>query len=165
MAKETPIINIFTYKLPYDLANQIYNEFQARLIEVKYLLDAAPSYKILKKELDVIQLLLALSIFHKRVIANLDAAIKFHKTVSEYGKVDIVRVGQYDFTGKEKTQLLSLILNYNALITRYGISNSFMDYYETKEFLKNVRDLKEMENYGNDQEEKGGSTSEDDIPF
>jgi hypothetical protein len=165
MAQETPIINIFTYKLPYDLANQIYNEFQARLVEVKYLIEVAPSYKVLKKELEVIELLLALSIFHKRVVANLDAAIKFHKTVSEYGKVDTVRLGQYDFTGTEKNQLLSLVLNYRALIAKYGIPTSFMDYYETKEFLKNVKDLKEIESYGNDQKEKGSSTREDDLPF
>lgn len=33
MAMDVPMINILTYKLPFELTNQIYNKFQNRLKE------------------------------------------------------------------------------------------------------------------------------------
>jgi len=67
--------NIFTYGLPFDLANQIYNEYQDRIREAKYIIDISEKYSPLANSLVTVELLLALSIFHKRVIANLDAAV------------------------------------------------------------------------------------------
>lgn len=162
MQEESPIINIFTYRLPFELANQIYNEYQTRLGEVKYILTVSPYYQELRDELDVIEILLALSIFHKRVIANLDAAVKFHKTVEHYGKADTIKIGEYDFTGKEKNQLLNLILNYKSLMDKYGIPSNFMDYYESKEFLKKVLMLKEFDDL---QENETDGDNNNDIPF
>lgn len=43
---ETPIINILTFGLPYDLANQMYNEYQNRMLEAKYLLENYSYYKV-----------------------------------------------------------------------------------------------------------------------
>jgi hypothetical protein len=69
--KETPIINIFTYGLPYDLTHQIYNEFQERLRESNFIIEKSARFRVLKRNLKTLKLLLALSIFHKRVIVSL----------------------------------------------------------------------------------------------
>ena len=78
MAKKSPLINILTYNLDFKLARQIFNEYESRLKDVKYLITQFKTYKVLEEDLKTVELLLALSIFHKRVIANLDAALKFY---------------------------------------------------------------------------------------
>jgi len=102
MAKDAPIINILTYHLPHNLANQIYNEYQNRLREANLIIENIKSYKTLQNDKKTVELLLALSIFHKRIITNLDAAVKFYGTVTKYSTADTIKIGRYDLTGKEK---------------------------------------------------------------
>jgi hypothetical protein len=54
--KESPIINILTYQLPFVLTNQIYNEYQSRLKEAIYLIDNFNTYKPLKENIKTIEL-------------------------------------------------------------------------------------------------------------
>ncbi|MCA9761312.1 MAG: hypothetical protein KC463_07365, partial [Streptococcus sp.] len=88
MSDETPMINILTYQLPYKLTNQIYNEYQSRLKEATFLIENYKTYNALKPHVNTIELFLSLSIFHKRVITNLDGAVKFYGTVTKKGKTD-----------------------------------------------------------------------------
>ena len=71
MSDETPMINILTYRLPYKLTNQIYNEYQSRLKEATYLIKNYEKYRPLNQHIKTVELFLSLSIFHKRVITNL----------------------------------------------------------------------------------------------
>lgn len=161
MAQEkTPIINILTAGTPFKLANQIYNEFQNRFKEAKYFIENFSWYSELSEDLETVELLLALSIFHKRVVANLDGAIKFYGTVTESGKTDTISIGSYNLNNEEKNKILGLLINYRKLIQRFGIDESFMDYYHTKEFLKKVKYLKSDLEYGQNEEEDG-----EDLPF
>lgn len=173
MAKETPIINIFTYGLPYELTHQIYNEFQERMREALYLMNNTNRYQSLKKNYKTVELLLALSIFYKRVIANLDAAVKFHGNVQRLSQADTIRIGNYELTTVEKNKILGLLINYKNIIQRFNISESLWNYSLTKEFLSKIIYLKEFGNV-NDQEEnynnkkEGGQKNEvdeDEIPF
>lgn len=148
MAKQTPIINIFTYGLPFDLANQIYNEYQDRIREAKYIIEVSQRYFPLANNLVTVELLLALSIFHKRVIANLDAAVKFYGTVNKVSQADTIRMGNYKFTGEEKNKLLALTITYRKLLVKYDISEAVMNYNLTKEFLQKLLVLKSVSDNG-----------------
>jgi hypothetical protein len=168
MAKETPIINILTYSLPFELTNQIYNEFQSRFKEAKYLIENYERYKVLQNDTKTVELLLSLSIFHKRVISNLDAAVKFYGTVTSHSDAETIKMGSYDLTGDEKNKILAVVMSYNKLITKFSIPPSAMEYYETKEFLRNLISLKSISSYGEDETSNGGkgnNKTEDDIPF
>lgn len=168
MAKETPIINILTYSLPFELTNQIYNEFQSRFKEAKYLIENYKTYKVLESDTKTVELLLSLSIFHKRVISNLDAAVKFYGTVTSHSEAETIKIGSYDLTGDEKNKILAVVMSYNKLIEKFSIPNSVMEYYETREFLKNLINLKSILSYGEDEtnnRKNGNSNAEDDIPF
>jgi hypothetical protein len=168
MSKETPFINILTYGLPYKLANQIYKEFGSRLSEAKYIINLSDRYKPLAKYIVTVEILLAMTIFHKRVIANLDAAVKFYGTVNEYSNAETIRIGTYDFTGEEKNKVLALIINYNQLCKKYGIPEGINDYEITKEFLIKVLSLLDNSNYGKEQDSKqskGESEEKDELPF
>lgn len=147
MTEKTPIINILTYKLPYDISNQIYNEYQSRIREALYLIKNYKTYKILEKDIKTVELLLALSIFYKRIIANFDAAVKFYGTISKMSNADTIKIGSYNLTGEEKNKLLAIVLNYKKIINKYSIQPFMMEYYETREFLKNLITLKSLMKY------------------
>jgi len=169
MAKETPIINILTYKLPFELTNQIYNEFQNRLKEANFLIDTYKTYKPLKDNIKTVELFLSLSIFHRRIITNLDGAVKFYGTVTKKGQTDTVRIGNYNLTNDEKNKILAVVINYNELLKKFSIPPLVMEYYETRDFLKKLITLKSELEYVDFKErqrrKKGNETSEEDIPF
>lgn len=142
MAKDTPIINILTYRLPFELTNQIYNEFQNRFRDANYLIDNYKTYQPLKGSLKTVELFLSLSIFHRRIITNLDGAVKFYGTVTKKGETDTIRIGSYNLTGDEKNKLLAIVLNYQKLLDRFSVPPAVMEYYETREFLKKLIALK-----------------------
>jgi hypothetical protein len=167
MEKQTPFINILTYKLNYELARQIYNEYQSRLKEADYLIKNYQFYQSLKKSTKTVELLLALSIFHKRVIANLDAATKFYGIVNDKSNANSIKMGAYSLDVKEKNKILALTITYNVLMDKFSIPSSIMDYNETKDFLKKIINLKSDLAYA--QKTKNRSTRKDEndpeIPF
>jgi hypothetical protein len=117
MEKTSPIINILTYKLDFKLTNQIYKEYQTRLKEAKYKIENFRTYKILEKDMQTVELLLALSIFHKRVIANLEAATKFYSKINNLSGADTIKMGTYALNGLEKNKILGVIISYNKLMS------------------------------------------------
>jgi hypothetical protein len=169
MPKETPIINILTYKLPFELANQIYNEFQNRVKEASFLIENYKTYKPLKNNLKTVELFLSLSIFHRRVITNLDGAVKFYGTVTKSGTTDTIRIGSYNLTGEEKNKILAVVINYNKLLEKFSIPPMIMEYFETRDFLKGIISLKTELEYAELEQKrnrkKGNQKGEEDIPF
>ncbi len=165
--KESPIINILTYQLPFVLTNQIYNEYQSRLKEAIYLIDNFNTYKPLKENIKTIELFLALSIFHRRIITNLDGAVKFYETVTKKGETDTIRIGSYDLTGDEKNKILAVVINYNSLLEKFSIPPIIMEYYETRELLKKLITLKSELEYGDNNKKKGNEngSKEEEFPF
>ncbi|ESU18997.1 hypothetical protein FCR2A7T_24090 [Flavobacterium cauense R2A-7] len=107
--------------------------------------------------------MLALSVFHKRVIANLDGAVKFYGTVTKSSEAEIIKIGSYDLTNEEKNKILAVVMSYNKLLEEYSIPPIVMEYYETREFLRKLIDLKSVQN--NVKKRKKGNDNEDEIPF
>jgi excinuclease UvrABC helicase subunit UvrB len=143
MAKsQTPIIRIVCYGLPYVLSNQMYNEFESRFKDAKYLIKTYDYYKPIRRNIETVELLLALSIFHKRVISNLDSAIKFYGTVNRISKADTIRIGNYDLNKMEMNMISSVIINYRTLINKYNLPSNFFEYIETKELVRKILNLK-----------------------
>lgn len=169
MPSETPIINILTYQLPFVLSNQIYNEYQNRLKESLYLIDKYKTYKPLSDDLKTIELFLALSIFHRRVITNFDGAVKFYGTVTKKGQIDTIKIGSYDLNADEKNKMLAVVMNYNKLLETFSVPPTVMEYYETRDFLKKLITLKSnIENAEiakKQRRKKGNKSSDDEIPF
>ena len=166
MANDSPIINILTYKLDYKLSRQIFSEFQNRFKEAQFLIDNYKTYQQLKPNIKTVELLLALSIFHKRVIANLDAAVKFYGTVNRIGKSETIRMGGYSLTNQEKNKILGVTMSYEALIKKFSISPTMMDYSETRDLLKKIILLKTNLQYAqNNQEDQNPRGKEDQSEF
>jgi hypothetical protein len=149
MPDKYKIINILTYKLPYDLAKQVYNEYQDRYKEMDFIIKNSRKYNILERNIGTVEALLALSVFHKRVISNLDAAVKFHKRVTNASDAKSIRIGSYEFTGEEKNRVLSVVISFNQLLSKFKIHPILFDYHLTKDFLDKVRFFKSSLRNGN----------------
>ena len=97
-------------------------------------------YKPLNQHLKAIEIILAMSIFYKRIITNLDSAVKFHGNVMAKSQADIVSIGSYELDTKEKNRIQAILINFQKIMEKYRIPHVFFDYYETKEFLRYIKD-------------------------
>ena len=177
-----PIINIITAKLPRELAVKIYNEFQTRYNELIDILGHSERFNSLSNYIDTLELLLALSVFHKRVMCNLEGVDKFAGTISRKKEEDItIDIGRYKLTTGEQNKIKAVIINYNELKVKFGIADEYFNYYETYEFLENMLrfkksfdddffdspDLNEFDDEinKNKSKRKPKQAEDDDIPF
>jgi hypothetical protein len=135
------MIEFFCSKIPRDVSQPMYAEYSTRIAEVKYLLENK-AYVELKSNMDLIEMLLALSIFYKRVITNLESATKFSGTVFKMSEAEYIKVGQYKLTPKENRRIQSVVRNYRELISKYNIPQGVIDYSATNEFLKGIKRYK-----------------------
>lgn len=167
--QKIPIINILTYKLPFDLANQIYSEYHSRLKDAVYKIDNYKTYRSLADSKPTVELMLALSIFHKRVITNFDGAVKFYNTVTRRSNATVISIGSFKLDGEEKNKLLAVVMNYRQLLERFSIPQMLLEYAETGEFLREIISLKKDLEYGESiQRPRKGRNSEgeeEDVPF
>jgi hypothetical protein len=150
------MIELFCSKLPRDLSNQMYNEFSNRMKEVKYLLEY-PFYQNLKSDIKTIEMFLALSIFYKRVILNLESATKFSGNVYKKSDAKSIRIGLYDLTPEESRRINAVVMNFKEILKNYSIPTRVIAYSETKVFLKELKKYKENRGFAeNNNEEENG---------
>lgn len=136
------MIEKFCSRLPREISNPMYNEYYNRLKEINFILENRDAYKHLLQYKKTIELILSLSIFYKRVIANMDAATKFAGTVFSNSPAIAIKIGSYDLTGSEKNRIIAIVMNYNLLIEKYSLSHDILSTTETKDLIKKIKDLK-----------------------
>jgi hypothetical protein len=145
------MIEKFCSRLPREISNPMYNEYYNRLKEINYILENRDAYKHLLQYKKTIELILSLSIFYKRVIANLDAATKFAGTVFNNSPAIAIKIGSYDLTGSEKNRIIAIVMNYNSLIEKYSLTHDMLATTETKDLIKKIKNLKwQLDNNEND---------------
>lgn len=105
------MIEKFCSRLPREISNPMYNEYYNRLREINFILENRDAYKHLIQYRKTIELILSLSIFYKRVIANMDAATKFAGTVFNNSSAIAIKIGTYNLTGTEKSRILAIVNN------------------------------------------------------
>ena len=134
------MIKLFTENLPYKLREQMTFEYNRRLGDINYFISGKYDYySHLKKDIETIELLLALSIFYKRVLSNFDSATKFTSRVIFNTKAVSVQLGTYDLSTKEIFKLNKTVLSFKALMEEYSIPFGLFEYIETKEFLRKIK--------------------------
>lgn len=136
------MIEKFCSRLPREISNPMYNEYYNRLKEINYILENRDAYKHLMQYKKTIELILSLSIFYKRVIANMDAATKFAGTVFSNSSAIAIKIGSYDLTGSEKNRIIAVVMSYNSLTEKYSLTNDLLATMETKDLIKKIKDLK-----------------------
>jgi hypothetical protein len=138
------MINNFTDNLPYRLSEQMIIEYNKRLSDVNYFVSGKYDYYAnLKGDIESIQMLLALSIFYKRVLTNFDSATKFSSRVVLKSEAEAIQLGTYEFSSKEIFKLNKTIITFRKLLEDYSIPIGLFEYLETKEFLRKVKVYKD----------------------
>lgn len=137
------MIEKFTANIPYRLSQQLLYEYNNRINDVNHFLSGKYDfYSPLKKDKETIELLLALSIFYKRVLTNFDSATKFSGRVVFNSDAESIQLGTYLLDKKEVFRIKRTILKFNNLMSKYSIPEYLFEYTETKEFLRKVRNYK-----------------------
>lgn len=136
------MIEKFCSRLPREISNPMYNEYYNRLKEINYILENRDAYKHLLQYKKTIEIILSLSIFYKRVIANMDAATKFAGTVFTNSPAIAIKIGSYNLTGSEKNRIIAIVMNYNSLLEKYSLTHDMLATTETRDLIKKIKDLK-----------------------
>lgn len=136
------MIEKFCSRLPREISNPMYNEYYNRLKEINFIIENRDAYKHLLQYKKTIELILSLSIFYKRVIANMDAATKFAGTVFSNSPAIAIKIGSYDLTGSEKNRIIAIVMNYNSLTQKYNLTNDLLSTTDTKDLIKKIKGLK-----------------------
>ncbi|MGC4234673.1 MAG: hypothetical protein QM594_16945 [Niabella sp.] len=145
------MIQLFTENLPYKLSEQMTFEYNRRLSDINYFLSGRYDYYAhLKKDIETIQLLLALSIFYKRVLSNFNSATKFTSRVVLKSEAASVQLGTYDLSAKELFKLNKTVLTFKTLMDEYSIPLGLFEYLETKELLRKIKVYKDGLDRNND---------------
>lgn len=136
------MIKKFCSRLPREIANPMYNEYKSRLMEINFILENRETYKHLLQYKKTIELILALSIFYKRVITNIDAGTKFAGTVFNNSPAVAIKIGTYNLTGSEKNRMIAIVMSYNSLLEKYNLTHDMLATTETKDLIKKLKNLK-----------------------
>lgn len=139
---ESGIINILIAELTKELAQQIYSEYESRMREAKYLISNYKPYSILKNEIKTIEVILSISIFYRRIIANLDSANKFFSYVNRNSNAERIEIGSYSINKNEINKIYNVVLDYQKIIDKYKIPLKCIEYKDTKELLNTLVHLK-----------------------
>lgn len=138
------MIEKLTQDLPYKLSEQINIEFNKRFSDIKYLTSGKYDYYTpLRNNIETIRILLAMSIFYKRVISNFDSANKFTNRVLFKGEAISVQLGTYELTTKEVFKLNKVVIEFRKCMDDYSIPLGLFEYLETKEFLRKVKSYRD----------------------
>lgn len=141
------MIEKFCSRLPREISNPMYNEYYNRLKEINYILENRDTYKHLLQYRKTIELILSLSIFYKRVIANMDAATKFAGTVFNNSSAVAIKIGSYNLTGTEKNRILAIVQNYKSMTEKYSLTIDILSTVETKDLIRKIKNLKSQLDY------------------
>lgn len=134
------MIRLFTDNLPYKLREQMIIEYDRRMSDINHFVSGKYDYySPLRKDIESIKMLLALSIFYKRVLSNFESATKFTGRIVLNSEADSVQLGTYDLSSKEIFKLRKSIVTFRKLMKDYSIPASLFEYLETKEFLRKVK--------------------------
>lgn len=137
------MINTFLEYLPYKVGDQLRIEFDKRLQEIRYLVSGRfHYYTSLSKNIETLEMLLALSIFHKRILTNFDSASKFTgRLIFEYDAKSLI-LGTYEMNRSEMSKLNKIVLIFRNLMNDYSINIELFEYSETIEFMRKIKQFK-----------------------
>jgi hypothetical protein len=137
------MIRQFCKGLPKFLSDQLFNEYEFRRRELEFIVEKYPAKYKWIEDIDSIKLLLATSIFYKRVIAQLEAAGKTYYDLIG-GQVSAISIGNYNLTENEAGKLVAITSDFYQLLTIFGLNIYLFDYFDTSGFLFKLK--KHLEN-------------------
>jgi hypothetical protein len=141
------MIRQFCKGLPKFLSDQLFIEYEYRRRELEFLVTTYPQRYRWIEEVDSVRLLLALSIYFRRVISQLEAAGKTYFDLVG-GDVTGVTIGQHKLSEQEAEELSNATSDFHRLLHHFGLYTALFDYYDTSGFLFKLKQHLENINQG-----------------
>lgn len=155
MPDNVPIINILTSGLPRTVTQPLYMDYNSRREEIKRIWAKQDNnYQMLQKYASTVEALLALSLFYRHIMGHIQGASSFcnrlnHMCGASQGCP--VKIGDFVLDNHQRRRLYFASKEFNGFREKFQLAESFFSYSETLQFLRNCRDLLNMEE---DNEEK-----------
>lgn len=148
MHEETvKLLDKFCSPLNFDLRRKIRSEFEGRLKEIQWLVTNTDFYSELENDLEIIEIILLLTVYYKRVITSLDSATKFYTRVSKVDRSEGIQIGRFNYNREHNNKILGVIINFKKLMDLYILPSYIFEYIETKEFISRIVTYKESFDY------------------
>ncbi|MCL4637738.1 MAG: hypothetical protein M5Z89_02015 [Olivibacter sp.] len=137
------MIEIFTNNLPFESGKKLNEEFRRLKQEILYILN---NYKYanlsIVDDLNTIEFLLALAVFHRRVIANIESANSFTGFIFKNSTAEAVLIGDYELNISERHRLYAVVTRFRSLLQHNNISQKLLEYEDVNAFIKEVAKYK-----------------------
>jgi|GEM_PF-5649074 len=142
---------MFCKDLPRSLSQLLYNEYQTGKKELDFLIKTYPKRYKWIDDIESIYLLLALSIFYRRIIAQLESAKAFSDRL--FGlNIGNIQVGVDYIDEKVTNQMSSAIYDFYQFLKKFHIFVELFDYFDYRDFLKNIKNYHKILERKNDLE-------------
>ena len=139
MPAKNSLINIFMSNLPASITKPICREYDWRKTEIQQVWNRGyERYQVLEPFESTIDALLALSIFYRHIVVNLDGASDFYVKINKgLSKKMPIKIGEFEFNEKERKRLMAIHIQLGKITKRYQITPQFFEYADTLDFLRN----------------------------
>lgn len=137
------MIRMFCKELPRTLSQLLYNEYQVARKGLDFLLETYPQRYKWVDDPEIIRLLLALSIFYRRVIAQLESAMSFSRRLFK-SNVSYIEIGVDQIDHDQVEKMSKTVRDFYGLLKGFSISVELFDYYDSREFLSKVKQYKDF---------------------
>lgn len=149
-AETIELLDKFCYPLKFDLSRKVRSEFEGRLKEIQWLISNRDFYSILENDIEVLEIILLLTVYYKRVVTSLDSATKFYTRVSKVDNSEGIQIGKFNYNHVQNNKLLGVIISFKKLIDLYRLPSYIFEYIETRDFLRQLVTYKESFDYDKD---------------
>lgn len=143
VSNKTPLINILCKALPGNVTRPLYQEYDKRLAEINRIwAKDENNYQVLMKYEETVQSLLAVSLFYRHVLGHMKGAADFYNDLNkEREKECVIKIGSSTIDKKQYNKLLGATIAFGQIKIAYQIQDSFFEFSETLQFLRNCMDL------------------------
>ena len=132
----------FVNRLPYKLRRQISQEYESKKRELNYILEKRKDEYKWIDDSEFLEYLLLLAIFYRQVIDPISGTIKFAYRVNKLGAENI-KIGRTELSKYNMKKLYRMVTDFYDIVEKFGLSPYLFDFYDVKDFLKNIEELSE----------------------
>lgn len=133
------MIKLFCKNLPSNISRQLYFEYKNLEKELIFLLSTYKKKYNWIKDIDTIKLLLAMSIYYKRVIAPLESVSDFYLNLNKLNDVDGIVLGNDELKRVAFIKIEDIVNKFFRILRIFGLSTKIFEYYNISIFLDKIK--------------------------
>ena len=148
----TPLIKILCRKLPGSITRPLYQDYEKRWAEINNIWNQeGNNYQVLREYETTVQSLLAASLFYRFVLAHMEGTAGFYNAINKNREKEcVIKIGDSVIDKKQYNNLLGATIAFDKIRDMFQINDSFFEFSENVQFLRNCMDLYNRPEYEED---------------